>query len=115
LGGAKVNARLEKIERFLGDHGGDKLQELRRHDCGSVILRLSQPIALSSFYDNASLGRFVMVDGYNAAGGGIVLEALESATEEQANLKIRADFEDELFAFLKVHFPHRFPDPGAGI
>jgi bifunctional enzyme CysN/CysC/sulfate adenylyltransferase subunit 1 len=38
-----------------------------------VTPALSRPIAVSSFYDNADLGRFVIVDGYNAAGGGIAL------------------------------------------
>jgi bifunctional enzyme CysN/CysC/sulfate adenylyltransferase subunit 1 len=117
LGSVKVNARLEKIERFLGEQGGDNFHQLGRHDCGSVILSLSQPIALSSFYDNASLGRFVIVDGYDAAGGGIVLESLgvSPAAGTPAMPVISPEFEDELFAFLKIHFPHRFPDPGAGI
>jgi bifunctional enzyme CysN/CysC/sulfate adenylyltransferase subunit 1 len=116
LGSDKVEARLEKIERFLGESGGAEYRELRRHDCGSVILRLARPIAASSFYDNASLGRFVIVDGYDAAGGGIVLESLAAGRDETPELpRIGKEFEEELFAFLKVHFPHRFPDPGAGI
>ncbi|MDR3161513.1 MAG: GTPase [Spirochaetaceae bacterium] len=73
LGSDKVEARLEAIERFLGESAAAEYRELRRHDCGSVLLRLARPIAVSSFYDNASLGRFVIVDGYDAAGGGIVL------------------------------------------
>ncbi|MDR1302524.1 MAG: GTPase [Treponema sp.] len=104
LGSAKVDARLERIERFLGDREGD-YTELRRHDCGSVILRLSHPIGVSTFYDNPSLGRFVIVDAYNAAGGGIVLEAVE---EPQKIPAIPHDFEEELFALLKRYFPHRF-------
>ncbi|MDR1863534.1 MAG: GTPase, partial [Treponema sp.] len=117
LGSDKVEVRLEKIERFLGEAGSGQYRELRRHDCGSVILSLARPVAVSSFYDNASLGRFVIVDGFDAAGGGIVLESLDSGEKDKAPLHppISRDFEDELFAFLKVHFPHRFPDPGSGI
>ncbi|MDR1429739.1 MAG: 50S ribosome-binding GTPase [Spirochaetaceae bacterium] len=116
LGSDKVDVRLEKIERFLGEAGSGQNNELRRHDCGSVVLSLVRPIAVSSFYDNASLGRFVIVDGYDAAGGGIVLESLETAPNAQGPIPlISREFEDELFAFLKVHFPHRFPNPGAGI
>ena len=117
LGSEKVDVRLEKIESFLGEAGSGQYRELRRHDCGSVILGLVRPIAVSSFYDNASLGRFVIVDGFDAAGGGIVLECLESSpkAEGQIHPEISREFEDELFAFLKIHFPHRFPDPGAGI
>jgi bifunctional enzyme CysN/CysC/sulfate adenylyltransferase subunit 1 len=117
LGSEKVEVRLEKIERLLGETEGGRQDGLRRHDCGSVILSLARPIAMSSFYDNASLGRFVIVDGFDAAAGGIVLESLGSTPKagEQLHPPISKEFEDELFAFLKVHFPHRFPDPGAGI
>jgi bifunctional enzyme CysN/CysC/sulfate adenylyltransferase subunit 1 len=109
LGGDKVEVRLEKIERFLGEGGGE-YRELRRHDCGSVILSLARPIAVSSFYDNAALGRFVIVDGYDAAGGGIVLESLDASpgNEPPEPPRISKDFEEELFALLKAHFPHRF-------
>jgi bifunctional enzyme CysN/CysC/sulfate adenylyltransferase subunit 1 len=113
LGSAKVEARLERIENFLGEEGRAECGELHRHDAGSVILGLSSPIALSGFYDNPSLGRFVIVDGFDAAGGGIVLENLSAQkTWESLNsfegLAMRGDFEEELFALLKKYFPRRF-------
>ncbi|GHV73915.1 hypothetical protein AGMMS49940_12170 [Spirochaetia bacterium] len=104
LGSVRVDARLEKIERFLGE-GDQQYNELRRHDCGSVLLSLSHPIAVSTFYDNASLGRFVIVDGYDAAGGGIVLEKAAEAGDVSS---VTGDFEEELFALLRKYFPHRF-------
>jgi hypothetical protein len=45
------------------------------------------------------------VDGYDASGGGIVLEALAGQSQKQETNK---SFEEELFALLKKHFPHRF-------
>jgi bifunctional enzyme CysN/CysC/sulfate adenylyltransferase subunit 1 len=111
LGGAKVEARLEKIESFLGEEGRGNYNELRRHDCGSVILSLSHPIAVSAFYDNASLGRFVIVDGYDAAGCGIVQATLKNEQHNdpahQQNVDYAA-FEEELFTLLKKYFPGRF-------
>lgn len=111
LGSAKVEARLETVERALGDEHGEgdhtRLQALHRNECGSVVLRLAHPIALAPFYENASLGRFVLVDHYDAAGGGIVLEALP---EQTASRTLPEGFEDELFALLEKYFPHRFPD-----
>jgi bifunctional enzyme CysN/CysC/sulfate adenylyltransferase subunit 1 len=111
LGCARVTAQLEKIERVLGDAGDDNrasaLYGLRRNECGSVILSLSSPIALTPFSENASLGRFVLVDGYDAAGGGIVLEAL---SQQGARLTLPEGFEDELFLLLRKYFPHRFPE-----
>jgi bifunctional enzyme CysN/CysC/sulfate adenylyltransferase subunit 1 len=49
----------------------------------------------------------VIVDGYDAAGGGIVLEALPDASAESGETA-REGFEEELFALLRKHFPHRF-------
>jgi bifunctional enzyme CysN/CysC/sulfate adenylyltransferase subunit 1 len=113
LGCARVEARLEKIERILGGEWRDAFNQLCQHDCGSVVLSLARPIAASCFYDNADLGRFVLVDGYDAAGGGIVLENLSTRkTWESRNsfegIANKDDFEEELFALLKKHFPHRF-------
>ncbi|MDR1007573.1 MAG: 50S ribosome-binding GTPase [Campylobacteraceae bacterium] len=105
LGSAKVNAKLEKIERVLGNEQDNKERnDLKKNECGSVILSLSHPVALSSFYDNATLGRFVLVDNFDAVGGGIVLENITELNEG------KSDFEEELFALLKKHFPHRFTD-----
>ncbi|MDR0665696.1 MAG: GTP-binding protein [Helicobacteraceae bacterium] len=109
LGGAKVGVKLVKIEKALGEpNEGTNYKELKRNECGSVILSLSRPIALSTFYDNAALGRFVIVDGYDAAAAGIVLESVK---DEEADRLARDSFEEELFALLKKHFPHRFNDP----
>jgi bifunctional enzyme CysN/CysC/sulfate adenylyltransferase subunit 1 len=104
LGAAKVNAKLEKIERVLGEEQSGERSDLKKNECGSVILSLSHPVAISSFYDNAALGRFVLVDNFDAVGGGIVLENIYERREEKSS------FEDELFALLKKHFPHRFTD-----
>ncbi|MDR2637757.1 MAG: GTP-binding protein [Zoogloeaceae bacterium] len=112
LGSAKVEARLETVERALGGEDGEAradLQALHRNECGSVVLRLARPIALAPFYENASLGRFVLVDNYDAVGGGIVLEALPEKTAPQT---LPEGFEDELFALLRKYFPHRFQDSG---
>ncbi|MDR3170215.1 MAG: GTPase [Treponema sp.] len=117
LGSAKTTAMLEKIDCFLGEssHGESvqEISELRRHECGSVVLSLAHPIAFSTFYDNPSLGRFVMVDGYDAAGGGIVVANLSANEQTKAgssgiNAADLADFEEELFALLKKYFPQRF-------
>jgi bifunctional enzyme CysN/CysC/sulfate adenylyltransferase subunit 1 len=123
LGCAKVDVRLESIESFLGEQreagngssAAESPHELARNESGSVTLALSRPIAVSSFYDNADLGRFVIVDGYDAAGGGIVLENLSAkkvwdslASYEGADAANIAHFEEELFSLLKKYFPHQW-------
>jgi bifunctional enzyme CysN/CysC/sulfate adenylyltransferase subunit 1 len=108
LGSAKVGAKLIKIEKVLGDelNANGSYTELKRNECGSVVLSLSRPIALSTFYDNAVLGRFAIVDGYDTGGGGIVLESVKEDDRDET----RDGFEEELFAILRKHFPHRFTD-----
>lgn len=118
LGAAKVEAELTAIERFLGGDlsSGNNSQALRRHDCGSVVLRLSHPIGFTAFEDNPSLGRFVIVDGYDAAGCGIVTGSIQqSCPSQNAEVSFKekeieqyAEFEEELFALLKKYFPRRF-------
>ncbi|MDR2400711.1 MAG: 50S ribosome-binding GTPase [Deferribacteraceae bacterium] len=106
IGSAKVQARLAGIEKVLGEEGNSSLNELRRNECGTVILSFARPAALTRFSDNASLGRFVIVDEYNAAGGGIIVDAKEEG--ERAPAADFAQFEEELFTLLKKYFPHRF-------
>jgi bifunctional enzyme CysN/CysC/sulfate adenylyltransferase subunit 1 len=65
-------------------------------------LVLNHPIALTTFNDNETLGKFVIVDKYNATGGGIVAEILKD------NEYMNSSFEEELFAILRKYFPHRF-------
>ncbi|MDR0997396.1 MAG: 50S ribosome-binding GTPase [Zoogloeaceae bacterium] len=117
LGHARVKAFLEHVEHVLGDappdaEGGPRL---RQNDCARVVLRLDAPIALTRFADNQALGRFVLVDGYDAAGAGIVLEGLENPAEAAPAPGWSPDFEDELFALLARAFPHRFADSGLAL
>jgi bifunctional enzyme CysN/CysC/sulfate adenylyltransferase subunit 1 len=106
----KVQTRLVGIEKLLGEEGHTGLNELRRNECGSVILAFSRPVALTAVGDNASLGRFVIVDEYNAAGGGIVAEILEDEGKGGGSAVNYAEFEEELFALLRKYFPHRFAE-----
>lgn len=112
-GCAKSDVRLERIERVLGGAEGEEEAarwELRRHECGGVILGFGHPVALPPFYVNASLGRFVIVDGFDAAGCGIVLEppAPQTRVSPACQDSSGGGFEEELFARLKKYFPHRF-------
>jgi bifunctional enzyme CysN/CysC len=52
--------------------------ELERHDIGECIFETMKPLAFDLFAQIEGTGRFVVVDNYEIAGGGIVLEALSS-------------------------------------
>lgn len=49
---------------------GDAMIE--RNGVGEVVLRCSAMLALDEFAENRHTGRFVLVDGYDIAGGGII-------------------------------------------
>ncbi len=52
-----------------------------RHDVADVVLRTRHPIAFDPASEIEPTGRFVIVDGYDIAGGGIIREVVE---DEQA-------------------------------
>ncbi|GHU39423.1 hypothetical protein FACS1894190_03970 [Spirochaetia bacterium] len=114
LGAAKLPVRLERIERLVGEASKDAAHNahpecVRRHECACVVLSLPHLLAFTPFAYNASLGRFVLVDGYDAAGGGIVLESVsEESSAVKSSCTVDGEFVDELFALLKKYFPERF-------
>ena len=71
------------------------------------------------FEEIQKLGRFVIVDEFDIAGGGIITEVLEQYTNRRTKslhvndvlvdkASSNAEFEEELFALLRKHFPHQF-------
>jgi bifunctional enzyme CysN/CysC len=54
-----------------------------RHDVADVVLRTRRPIAFDPAADLAATGRFVIVDGYDIAGGGIIREYVADALHER--------------------------------
>ncbi len=79
LGSARVSVRLLRI---LGTLDASELQlsrtkqQLDSRDVGECILETTRPIAFDLAAKNEATGRFVIVDNYEIAGGGIVLENL---------------------------------------
>ena len=49
-------------------------QQLDRHDVAECILETSKPIAFDLVTDNEKTGRLVIVDNFEIAGGGVILE-----------------------------------------
>jgi bifunctional enzyme CysN/CysC len=79
LGTARVQAQLEAVERVI-DSSNLRLQAEKREvacfDAAEVVLRLQQPLAFELPGGEPELGRFVIVDDYQIAGGGIIQAAL---------------------------------------
>ncbi|HEY4392821.1 MAG TPA: adenylyl-sulfate kinase, partial [Polyangia bacterium] len=58
-----------------------------RHDVADVILETRNPVAFDLIAESESTGRFVIVDGYDVAGGGIITAA---ESDEQDDLRAEA-------------------------
>jgi bifunctional enzyme CysN/CysC len=51
-------------------------QQVDRHDVGECIFEVAKPIAYDLANEIEATGRFVIVDNYEIAGGGIILESI---------------------------------------
>lgn len=54
---------------------------VERDDVAEVIIKSAKPLALDRYCDIIPTGRFVIIDGCDIRGGGIVMEPLEDAQE----------------------------------
>jgi len=56
--------------------------EIPRYAVAEVTIQTKHPIAFDRYADNQNTGRFVIVDGYEISGGGIIVEPLEEDLQE---------------------------------
>ncbi len=57
---------------------------VERHEVAEVVLRLRRPMACDLSHEFVETSRFVLVDGYDVAGGGIVRDVLAAGDEDDA-------------------------------
>lgn len=62
-----------------------KKEQVDRHDVAECIFETAKPIAFDLISEIESTGRFVLVDNYEIAGGGIILEAIQDEKNEFQN------------------------------
>lgn len=55
---------------------------IERNDVAEVIIRTKKPIAFDRYTDVDATGRFVIIDGYDIWGGGIVMEPLKDEQDQ---------------------------------
>jgi len=80
LATARVPVRLESIARVIDASDLQTSEDkncIDRHDVAECTLKLGRAIAFDVAEDMAATGRFVIVDGYEIAGGGIILGDIE--------------------------------------
>ncbi len=85
LGTSKIPVRLKRINYLID--ASESLEKrdkasIERHDVADCVLELSRAIAFDAIADMEATGRFVIVDQYEIAGGGIIREALPDDQED---------------------------------
>ncbi|MGV8050271.1 MAG: GTP-binding protein [Anaerolineaceae bacterium] len=87
VGTVKEYVKVEQIHRVIDAASYNKLEaprEVRHHEVAEVTLKANHPIAFDTSDQLPDTSRFVLVDGYEIAGGGIIQEAL---TDEDSALR----------------------------
>ncbi|NLK94772.1 MAG: sulfate adenylyltransferase [Clostridiales bacterium] len=81
----EVQGEIEEFIRVIDASTLDSNKEKSKvvlNDVAEVIIRLDEEIAYDIFSDINKVGRFVIVDGYDVVGGGIITQYEESIKEE---------------------------------
>ena len=76
IGTAKVEVKLKKIIKVINAASlkADESDKIERHEVAECILETERPIAFDTADVMAFTSRFVIVDGYEISGGGIITE-----------------------------------------
>jgi bifunctional enzyme CysN/CysC len=91
---AAVGTRILKINKVIDAseaHSHLVRESVGRHEVADVVLEVKQPMAFDLTADSEATGRFVLVDGYDVAGGGIIVEGI---SDEHADLRAEARLRD---------------------
>lgn len=78
LGTAEVECEIESIIKVVDASDLSELNNqdgIKRNDVAEVIIKTKEEISYDLFSKSESTGRFVIVDGYDISGGGIISEA----------------------------------------
>ncbi|MCK4257691.1 MAG: adenylyl-sulfate kinase [Halanaerobiales bacterium] len=89
LGTTKVRVKIEKIIRIIDASTLNPINKgkIDKNDVAECILQLEKAIAFDLAHEIIETSRFVIIDQYNIAGGGIIQESLEDQHEQSLILK----------------------------
>lgn len=88
-GTARVEMQLESIVRIVNAStlSAGQRQYCEKNEVCECILKLERPVAFDLAGTIDSTSRFVIVDGYEIAGGGIITEAMEDYDYSTRNIR----------------------------
>ena len=92
-GTAKVEMQLEKVERVVNasDLSCQTRQYVEKNEVAECVLTLERPIAFDLAGSIEATSRFVIVDEYEIAGGGIITESLAEYDYDTRNIRWSGD------------------------
>ncbi len=85
IGAEKVKMELERVKGVINSSNLSSNEEkttVGKNEVAECILRTDKPIAFDLVSDIAGTSRFVIVDEYEIAGGGIITAAMEDEEQE---------------------------------
>ena len=90
LNTAEAEIRVQSIEHVIdtGDLSTAPSDQVERNGVAEVVLRSDRLLAIDEFVDVPSSGRFVLLDGYTIAGGGII--SMEGYADQRQLTKVRS-------------------------
>jgi bifunctional enzyme CysN/CysC len=74
LGTFETPVTVQKVDRIIdtSDLSNSESEQVERNQVAEVTIRARRMLALDEFANNGRTGRFVLVDNYDIAGGGII-------------------------------------------
>ncbi len=90
LANAEARVTVQSIDRVIdtGDLSHVQSDRVERNAVAEVTIRSRQMLALDEFRHNQKTGRFVLVDGFDIAGGGII--SMEGYADQRNLITVRA-------------------------
>ncbi|MCT4595277.1 MAG: GTP-binding protein [Anaeromicrobium sp.] len=79
LGTAKVGVKIEQLNKIIDASNLESIRKdkIEKHDVAECVLKLDKAVAFDLAHEIVETSRFVIVDNYSIAGGGIILKGLE--------------------------------------
>lgn len=80
IGTAKVNAKIEKINKVIDAAMLDNLNKkaISKNEVGECELSFEREIAFDTVDENPATSRFVIIDDYEICGGGIIISSVKN-------------------------------------
>ncbi|MDD3893434.1 MAG: GTP-binding protein [Syntrophomonadaceae bacterium] len=81
----------------------DNVETVKPNGVAQVIIRTKEPVCFDEFINNEHTGRFVLVDGFDVSGGGII-SGLVKEPEKYRGKLIKDNFEIAASSFDEYYF-----------